>query len=273
MATQTVTERNVLYGGTVVIDYYPKSHRYKLVELDGEKRNDWLKSPSSIVNMLDKSGPLIHWAVGCFHDRFIEEMRDGVNFSKDDVLAMLEVSKKAHTEKKETAASVGTIVHEYAQRHNEPEINTVADIDGFADLSPEDQQKALHGQNAFDSWYAQLGGVSVSSEFMVYSKKHGFVGRCDDLVEINGKYYIIDYKTSKGVYSSQVYQVTGYMKGREEEYPDVRIEGAILLHLIKDDIEDKDGNVIKRAGEYGEVYLTRADLVKAYIKPTWYSKP
>lgn len=264
MATET--ERHVLYEGRVVIDFYPKSHRYKLVELDGEERKDWLKSPSSIVGKLDKSAPLMYWATGCFYDRMLEEMRDGVSFTKDDILAMLEVSKGAYREKRDQAADVGTVVHDYAQKHNEEGINSVEDIDGYEDLDEADKVKAQNGQKAFDTWYAQLGGKSVESEFLVFSEKENFVGRCDDLVELdNGDLVILDYKTSKGVYTSQVYQVASYMKAREEEYPEQRIAGARLVHLIKDDVEDKDGNIIKRAGEYGEVYLTRGDLVQAYM--------
>lgn len=257
------TERVVLYGGSVEIDYYPDSHRYKLIADNGEKKGDWLKSPSSIIDKLDKSPQLMHWAVGCFYDSVIENIRDGANFSRDDIVSMLEIGKGAYRERKQKAADVGSVVHEYAQNHHD--IADIADLDSYQELSEEDKVKANHGANAFKSWYSQLGGKSIASEFLVYSRKHGYVGRCDELVDINGSLYILDYKTSKGVYSSQIYQVTAYMKAREEEYPDQKIAGARLIHLIKEDVLDKDGNVIKKAGEYGEVFLSRKDLVNAYV--------
>lgn len=260
---KTETERYSLYGGAIEIDYYPKSHRYKLVKEDGQDRNEWLKSPSGIVKMLDKSAPLMSWATKCFYEAMIAAMRDGKNFTKDDLLSMLEVSKNAYNERRDEAANVGTVVHFYAQNHLE--IKSIEKAEGFEDLSPEDQIKARAGASAFDGWYAGLGAKSIASEFLVYSRKEGFTGRCDDLVEINGEPWILDYKTSKGVYTDQVYQVTSYMKAREEEYPDLRIAGARLIHLCKEDVLDKEGNVIKKAGEAGEVILTRADLVKAYM--------
>lgn len=262
---KTETERHELYGGSVVIDFYPKSHRYKLISVDGETKNEWLKSPSGIVGKLDKSQPLMYWATNCFYDSMIEAMRDGVNFTKDDLLSMLETAKGAYRERREEAANVGTVVHDYAQKHHEPHIKSVEDIEGFAELSEADQSKARQGAAAFDNWYKQLGGKSVASEFLIFSKKQGYTGRCDDLVEVAGDLIILDYKTSKGVYTDQIYQVTSYMKAREEEYPDQRIAGARLVHLCKEDVTDKEGNVIKKAGEFGEVFLSRSDLVTAYM--------
>lgn len=259
---KTETERHVLYGGAIEIDYYPKSHRYKLVKQDGVEKNDWLRSPSGIVDKLDKSAQLMYWATQCFYDRMIEDMRDGKNFTADDILSMLEVAKGAYKERRDAAANVGSVVHFYAQNHLD--IKTIESAEGFAELDEADQAKARAGAAAFDKWYAGLGGKSVAAEFLVYSRKEGFTGRCDDLVEINGEHWILDYKTSKGVYTSQVYQVTSYMKAREEEYPEIKIAGARLVHLCKEDVI-KDGVVVKKAGEAGEVVLTRADLVKAYM--------
>lgn len=261
---KTETERHVLYGGAIEIDYYPKSHRYKLVKEDGEERNEWLKSPSGIVDKLDKSAQLMYWATKMFYESVVASMRDGKNFTADDVKSMLEVGKGAYKERRDEAASIGSVVHFYAQNHLD--IGTIENAEGFADLSEGDQEKARAGAAAFDKWYAALGAKSVASEFLVYSRKEGFTGRSDDLVELGNKeLWLLDYKSSKGVYTSQVYQVTSYFKAREEEYPDQRIAGARLVHLCKEDVLDKDGNVIKRAGEFGEVILTRADLVKAYM--------
>ncbi len=260
---KTITERHQLYGGSVLVDYYPTSHRYKLISVDGVEKNEWLKSPSGIVGKLDKSRPLMGWAVNCFYDKVVEDMRDGESFTKDDVLSMLALGKGAYNERKKEAADVGTVVHFYAQNHHD--LKDVTEAEGYDELNEADQAKARNGGQAFDTWYAQLGGTSVASEFLVFSKKEKFAGRCDDLVSVNGEHIILDYKTSKGVYTDQIYQVTSYMKAREEEYPEIKIAGARLIHLIKDDVLDKDGNVIKKAGEYGEVYLTRADLVQAYM--------
>lgn len=260
--SKTITERHELYQGNVVIDFYPKSHRYKLVELDGEKRSDWLKSPSSIVSKLDKSGALKHWAVNMFYDKVVNEMRDGVNFTRDDVMSMLELGKQAHTIRQQEAASIGSVVHDYAKHFHS--MKSVEEAESFDQLDEDGQRQARAGASALEAWHKQLGGYSVTSEFLVYSRRQNFVGTCDDLVRLdNGDLIILDFKTSKGVYTDQVYQVASYFKSREEEKGE-KIAGARLVHLIKDDILDKDGNVIKKAGEFGEVWLSRGDLVRAY---------
>ena len=195
-------------------------------------------------------------------ERMIEEMRDGVQFTRDDVTSMLAVSKNAHTEKKKASANVGTVVHYYAQHH--AKISSIEDAEGFEDLDEPDQEKARNGADAFDKWYEDLGCEFVQSEFLIYSKKQRFVGRVDELIKTKNGLELIDYKTSKGVYTTQVYQVTSYLKAKEEE-EGIRIAGARLVHLIKDDIYDKDGNLIKKAGSFDEVYLSRKDLVDAYV--------
>ena len=263
------TETKELYNGDVKIDFYPKSHRYKLIELDGEERNQWLKSPSRIVGMKDKSGPLIWWAVNCFHEKVVEEMRDGNNFTRDDVMAMLELGKKAHTERRDKAADVGSVIHKYAQHHADmggvEDVKGFDDVIDFADLTEKDQKKARSGQEAFDDWYKTTRAETVKSEFLVYSKKHNYVGRADELADIDGDLYLLDFKTSKGIYPTQLYQVTAYMKAYEEEYPDKKVAGAMLVSLIKEDILDKDDNVVREAGSYKVVEMSRSDLVSAYV--------
>ena len=51
--------RKEMYGGEVVINFYPDSHKYKL---EGSK--DWLVSSTGATGIIDKSTPLIIWAVG-----------------------------------------------------------------------------------------------------------------------------------------------------------------------------------------------------------------
>jgi hypothetical protein len=55
------------------------------------------------------------------------------------------------------------------------------------------------------------------------------------------------------------------MKAYEEEYPDKKVAGAMLVSLIKEDILDKDDNVVREAGSYKVVEMSRSDLVSAYV--------
>jgi hypothetical protein len=259
---KTITKELSFYNGSIKVLFYPTSHRYKLVEEDGVTKNEWLSSPSSIVGKLDKSDALIPWAVGCFYVKVKELMRDGVNFSKDDVLSMLAEGKKAHTERKESAASVGDVVHLFAQTYS-AEMDETYRPDKFVELSDDEQQRVNHGITAFLVWVSQTKPTFIQSEFSVYSRKNKFVGTSDVLVEVEGKKYLLDYKTSKGVYSSHFYQASAYLKAYEEEWGE-KLDGAMIIHFIKEDVVDKEGEIKKKAGEFGVVTLSRGDLVRGY---------
>lgn len=256
---KTVTERFTLYDDSVVIDFYPTSHRYKLISVDGKEIKAWIPSPSSVVGKLDKSTPLISWAVNMFEERMLEHMRDGAQFTRDDVLSMINLSKNAYNERKQEAADVGSVVHDYAE-HNADDITQV---EGYNELSERDRVLAQQGVAAFNEWKSVMSPSFIDREFRVYSKRHNFVGKCDGLVEIDGKLYIIDYKTSKGVYTSQVYQIAAYMKAYEE-MTGKKVAGAKIVNFTKDDITDKEGNIIRPAGSYMTCTLGRGDLVTAF---------
>lgn len=248
MATET--KRLEFYGGSIKIDFYPKRHRYKLVEEDGVEMKEWIPSPSSIINKLDKSPQLIHWAVNCFEEKMVELMRDGVNFSKDDVESMIAEGKTAHNQKKESACSVGTVVHKYAEEYSATKSTDMPE--GYEDLDDEEKERADKGIKAFMSWVEEKKPEFLQSEFPIFSKKQRFVGQSDELVQFEGGKYLLDYKTSKGVYSSHFYQASSYLKAYEEEHGD-KLDGAMIIHFNKEN------------GEFKVVVLSRSDLIQGYV--------
>tara|TARA_R100001086_G_C11847959_1_gene260616 strand:- start:5272 stop:6105 length:834 start_codon:yes stop_codon:yes gene_type:complete len=252
---KTETKEMEFYGGAIKVAFYPNSHRYKLIEEDGEERKEWIPSPSTIINKLDKSRQLIPWAVGCFETRVLELMRDGRQFTRDDVLSMLAEGKNAHNEIKEKACNVGTIVHEFAEDYS-ADPKTAELSSDYELLTDEDKAKVDNGINAFKEWVKEHDPKFLKSEFSVFSRKERFVGTSDELVEFdNDQYkgkYLLDYKTSKGVYSSHFYQASSYLKAYEEEYSE-KLDGAMIVHFSKD------------TGEFGVVVLSRSDLVQGYV--------
>lgn len=252
---KTETERHSLYSGRVQIDFYPKSHRYKLISIDDKEYGTWIPSPSSINKKLNKADVLVPWAVGLTIDKVQELMGEANNFTRDDIESMLSVAKTAHSDKTQDQADVGSIVHHYAE-HGEMS-------EDYDKLSDEDKSRADNGIKSFDEWKKTTLPVILKTEFLVFSLKQLYVGTADGLAEINGKKYLIDYKTSKGVYSDHVYQVSAYLKAYEEEYGE-KLEGAIVIHFRKDDVYDKEGNLIYEAGTFGMKTLSRGELVKAF---------
>lgn len=286
MATETIEK--TLYDGDVKMAFYPNSHRYK--ELESKQ---WVPGATTITNMLDKSRPLITWAIGCFEKSLIkgiEEIREGV-FSASEIKALIEVSRDAHNQEKDIACDIGSVFHDYADNVAKHEIENGNDRsylkikgglipDEYSELSPLDQQRAENSMNAFDTWIAEKKPEFLESEFFVYSKKKHHGGTCDALVRIDGKLYILDYKSGKGIYTSHLYQTASYFKAKEEELNYVyakkmfedeiqgeneKINGAMIINVIKDDVFNSKGELTKMAGEVFVHEMSRSDLLISYM--------
>jgi len=69
---------------------------------------------------------------------------------------------------------------------------------------------------AFTSWRQRRTVGNRITEMFLYSKKYGYAGTSDLAVEIDNVVGIIDYKTSKAVYSESFLQVAAYLVAFEE---------------------------------------------------------
>ncbi|MDR0607820.1 MAG: hypothetical protein LBG52_05785 [Candidatus Peribacteria bacterium] len=104
----TEIEKINLYGGEVVIDYYPTSHRYK-------KDGQFILSVSAISGIVDKSNALIIRATNLTRDFLLEKMGD----KKEIMLCEEEIIEacQQHKVKKTEACDVGTMVHNRAEAY------------------------------------------------------------------------------------------------------------------------------------------------------------
>ena len=194
------TETKTLYKGEVEITFYPDSHRYKLA---GER--SYLTSVTAITGIIDKSRVLIPWAVGltgAFLRKYLEEAAAN-NFTKEELYSVIDEALVQHTVKKEAAADTGSQVHDIAQKIGEE----LRDNLPLSDIDENLPDQVKNGVAAFINWVVDRNVKFIECERMVYSRKYGFVGITDAIIEIDGKRYLIDYKTSKGVYNEQKYQL------------------------------------------------------------------
>lgn len=196
-----------LYRGSITIDYWDQYHRYKVKET-GEVPI----SVTKVTGVVDKSGPLIWWAVGLAKDYLNKLLEKKVKIGPEEVM----IATRLHQERKKAAATSGTLVHAWAEDH----------IKGRKPDMPEDP-KVRNGVLAFLKWVDEHGVKFEASESIVYSKKHRFVGLQDirftmktgfDGKKENHKIlYAGDIKTSKGFYSEQRFQVAAYRQADVEE--------------------------------------------------------
>lgn len=196
-----------LYKGTVTVDYWDQYHRYEIRETGVKPL-----SVTAVTGLVDKSGPLIYWAVGLTRD-YLNMLADKkVAIGKEEIL----IASKLHLEKKKAAATSGSLVHAWAEDF----------IKGRKPDMPTDQQVA-NGVLAFLKWVDEHEVKFEASEQVVYSKKHGYVGlldaRCTMKYGVNGEKenhkirHLTDFKTSKGFYDEQYLQVSAYQEADAEE--------------------------------------------------------
>lgn len=266
MADKIEREFHDLYGGDVQIEFLPKSHIYSLIK-DGEvlPKKKRLTGVTSFTGQLDKSAPLMIWATRLYTATVKEKMGEGTSFTIDDLNAMLEAGEGAYKEKKEQAAGIGDYVHEFAEEYSKDKDERKAYERMVANLGtpPSDMVTQInHGCTGFIKWLEKTGANILSAERLVYSRKFGFVGTYDAIIEIDGKKYLADYKTSKNIYSEYYYQTSAYMHAWEEENGE-KLDGCLIVAIVKEDVEYK-GHITKYAGDVITEIRSRADCVSDY---------
>jgi hypothetical protein len=227
----------MLYNGTVNITFYPKSHRYYF---DG----NIITGVTTICGVVDKSEALMIWQWRLIENHLksmpVEQRTDE---QVDVALGLRKVFK-------EKAADIGSIVHSMIDQHIKGEEFSIDDE--IAELPVEDKAKAKNWYLAFLKWESDTKPRWIKNEQIVYSKKFGYVGTFDAIAEIDGKIYLIDFKTAKYLYRlDHGMQTSAYVKAYEEEYGS-SIDGRMILIFSK---ETGDFNVHDISDELEEDFV------------------
>lgn len=218
------------YGGKAIVECVPAKKPgggdYTRFRIQGRK--DYILSSTRITGKLDKSRPLLIWSgrlIGA-HLRGYLETAKAEHFGKDELLLVIDAALKAPDTAKESAGDTGTLIHEYAHEFALFKLGKGAEpsLDKFDEADPI-QAQALNGISAFLEWYNANHVVFVEMEKPYYynsllagdTKKSQpvveYIGVIDLIAKVNGDLEVLDYKSSKGVYSEQQYQTSSYFKG------------------------------------------------------------
>ena len=123
------------------------------------------------------------------------------------------------------AGDTGTALHDLAELHI---------LEKDYEL-PEDPI-AVHCFQQFIEWWESLDWEVIWTEKKYTSKKLN-VGGCPDLlVKKDGKYILVDFKTSKAVYSDMLIQLSCYAELIKEN-DNIEIDRAVIVRFPKDDDE------------------------------------
>lgn len=254
MAKTEILKRT-LYNGKVHIDFYPNSHRYKK---DGES----LRSVSKISNIVDKSSILMKWALGLTRNKLMEKFMESDNTAMFSRIEIEEAIAQKDI-KSEEAMSIGTMVHEFAEAFTKYKLKQITEEEMKAKIPT--NENARNGVKAFVSWVKEHNVEFTDCEKLVYSVKNDYVGICDSIAYVDGKIHVIDYKTSKGIYSDHLMQVSAYKMALEEEFKE-DFGLPIIVKFGKDDGEVSSFSLTEEVFESAKVgFLGACKLQKEVI--------
>jgi hypothetical protein len=172
------------------------------------------------------------WAVSCC----VEYLREKLPLVTEQDL---KEGAKAYTRKRDSGASTGTEAHAMVEdylkgREQSDEVRSV---------------EAMNAYTAFKSWFEDAEPDVINVEEVIYSEKYQYAGTYDCMLEVDGKVYLCDLKTTNasrkapnGVYAENFIQLGAYALAHEEQrqYEEanggsslVKIEGLMVISAKK----------------------------------------
>lgn len=153
-----------------------------------------------------------------------------VEVGRDDAVDWL---KGAAYRERDRKADLGTHVHAAMEAHS------------LGKPFPEWPENVRPRMNAYLAFVEAHNPVYLATEASVYNRSQRYAGTLDAIVELGGKRYVLDMKSSKGVYPEVALQLAAYRHAEFIGLPDgseremYETDGALALHLA--DGEDGEG--------------------------------
>jgi len=162
-----------------------KGRHYRIPDTD-----HLVPSVTNIISVLDKPA-LPYWAAKMVAQT-AWELRDAIgNLEEDEAVDLLKGSPWRRSRR---AADRGTTIHEWLQ----------ARVLGLP--LPDTDGEAAEYVDAAESWVQRFNPVPVHTEVTLFGD--GYAGTADAILEIGGQVYLIDYKTSSGLYPEVALQLS-----------------------------------------------------------------
>lgn len=233
-------------------------HRYRWND------GGWVPGVTGIVKALDKSGPLVGWAkreTAACAIRNLPLLTQMVKDGGPD--AAVEWLKRTPDYQRDTAADLGSRIHLMAE--------AIA-----RDVEVEPSEEEVPYVEAYRRWQSVAKPEFVNVEFMVYSETYQYGGTADAVMRLAGDLWLVDYKTSKGVYAETALQLTAYARAdwaglpndsRKFRIPKVTRYGVLHIRpegaeLVEFDCGPDEWQAFRALRELRGWLDTRADFVK-----------
>lgn len=245
------------YNNTVVLRFSPKSWLYVIEDKNGSLTP--IDGVTGTLKIVDKSAALIGWSTKLFLTKAIElaqQHRRGefIEAEWGDFCAMLAFAKDEHKRVLEAAGDTGHSAHAFVESlvkatmaDNEPRrLEVLAKF-------PEDE-RATNAAIAAVAFFSDHNVRYIAAEQRVLSLEWLVAGTMDGDILIDScdraecpcqtwapfkdKRVVLDLKTSNQIVPTYFAQAAFYRKAKEEEFPDIKFEGTVILRLGKDDAQE-----------------------------------
>ncbi len=217
-------------------------------------------SVTTILGMLDKPA-LIDWAARMVVENLKENEEVLIQAAKSGdkyaVVDLLDKSKDAYKRARDKAAGTGTMVHKAIENY------TIMGIEPDFDKT-EESQMVKSGFEAYLEWADRNHVKFLKNEIELCDEIIGYAGTADGVCEINGSLYLIDFKTSKGIYDEHKYQISAYKQAWQRAPENAGKD--INLGILKLDKETGVPEFLDVSAGHDERIRFFNALVSAYYK-------
>lgn len=241
MATEII--EYPIYGGEVIVKFYPNSHRYKVTDPKMGLVDAPMKGVTTYLGIKDKSTALQSWTAEIMGMHLLDIIEAGQPVTNADVAKAMNL----HNERKEEAATIGQKAHDWCEYF----INHQLGLPGYEaePVLPDDEQILL-GVNSFLEFVTNHDVEFIASEKLVYSRKFQYVGLMDFKAKVNGELMCGDFKTSNGLYNTVFAQTAAYMAADEEEMEALgtleEYKGSVAVRLAKETEQEYNDRMAKK---------------------------
>lgn len=212
-----------LYQGEVELVFDSFRHSYHVNDANNGRFQDIVTSVTTALSILNKPA-LVNWAANMAANSINEAWKPGVPYDELEIQAIIEGGRKAHWQRKTDAGLTGTFVHKWVEDY----------INGKNPGMPVNDNL----KQAVERWLEWVEKHKVEfllSEQQIYSRKYNYTGTLDFICKMDGKMYIGDLKTSTGIYPEYFIQTAAYRQARQEEFPEEKYEGQLIVRIGKED--------------------------------------
>lgn len=154
-------------------------------------------------------------------------------------------------------ANIGSLVHHLILSHLK---NLKPDRSGY---TPEQVDMAETCFLKYLDWEANHSIEPILIETPLVSEEYAYGGTPDNYCILDGKFTVIDYKSSKAIYKEMVYQLAAYKQLVMEQDETFIVEQAMILRVGRDESEGFEERMIMDLSKAWEAFYHAMKLYEA----------